>query len=395
MSKKREVTVTLETVTPMFLGGVDQQPEIRPAPFRGALRFWLRALLGAHYGGDWKKLHDEYESQVFGSTEKSSDIITTVYRTPALYSDFDFESQKQGVQYLFFPMRPTNTQKGEGKKTARIPIKANESFTLKLRERMWAKSRSFELACAALWLSTQFGAVGTRNRRGAGSIRVVDIANVQNWPTELPSLIPDAENIDQYVDWLQNGLSMLRTFCETELYLKLASKPADDYDTLHPDSCSIYVNSDMYDSWQNVLDIAGKSLRDYRSYKSNGATDYANIRSAQPKGSSLGPIERAGFGMPIGFRSRSSGPLGELQPEKQSRRGSPLIIKVGKVSNFVGDKKFFLQVVLFKSNVLPPKERIALIKKGKGNIAYGPAPNLHMVEGFVKSLGLTEVHYEN
>jgi hypothetical protein len=42
----------LETITPLFLTGADPrgEPELRAASIRGALRFWLRALLGGVIG---------------------------------------------------------------------------------------------------------------------------------------------------------------------------------------------------------------------------------------------------------------------------------------------------------------------------------------------------------
>jgi CRISPR-associated protein Cmr1 len=48
MEECRTLAVTLETVTPLFLGGADPRgaPELRPPPFRGAMRYWLRAALG-------------------------------------------------------------------------------------------------------------------------------------------------------------------------------------------------------------------------------------------------------------------------------------------------------------------------------------------------------------
>jgi len=33
-----------EVITPMFLGGADQQPELRPASVRGALRYCARRM---------------------------------------------------------------------------------------------------------------------------------------------------------------------------------------------------------------------------------------------------------------------------------------------------------------------------------------------------------------
>ncbi len=43
----RQLTVTLETVTPMFLGGAEPRgkPELRAPSFRGALRYWWNTLV--------------------------------------------------------------------------------------------------------------------------------------------------------------------------------------------------------------------------------------------------------------------------------------------------------------------------------------------------------------
>lgn len=39
------ITFELETVTPLFLAGADQtEAELRPPAFRGALRYWFRAM---------------------------------------------------------------------------------------------------------------------------------------------------------------------------------------------------------------------------------------------------------------------------------------------------------------------------------------------------------------
>jgi CRISPR-associated protein Cmr1 len=42
--QKQNITVKLETVTPLFLGGAEPhgEPELRPPAFRGAMRHWLR-----------------------------------------------------------------------------------------------------------------------------------------------------------------------------------------------------------------------------------------------------------------------------------------------------------------------------------------------------------------
>lgn len=54
MTEIQTLTVTLETITPLFLGGTDPRgaPEIRPPSFRGALRYWH---LGG-YNAAWKEV---------------------------------------------------------------------------------------------------------------------------------------------------------------------------------------------------------------------------------------------------------------------------------------------------------------------------------------------------
>jgi CRISPR type III-B/RAMP module RAMP protein Cmr1 len=48
---KRELKVTLETVTPMFMAGIDPNtPELRPPSILGPLRYWLRAAVGGSGG---------------------------------------------------------------------------------------------------------------------------------------------------------------------------------------------------------------------------------------------------------------------------------------------------------------------------------------------------------
>ena len=64
----------IETVTSLLVGGSNpQQPEIRAASFRGALRFWLRALLGGVLDDGPDKIF-QCESQVFGSTDYASPV---------------------------------------------------------------------------------------------------------------------------------------------------------------------------------------------------------------------------------------------------------------------------------------------------------------------------------
>jgi CRISPR-associated protein Cmr1 len=46
----RKLTFDLEVVTPLFLGGANQQAELRAPTFKHLGRWWFRAVKGAHTG---------------------------------------------------------------------------------------------------------------------------------------------------------------------------------------------------------------------------------------------------------------------------------------------------------------------------------------------------------
>ncbi|MDQ7005467.1 MAG: type III-B CRISPR module RAMP protein Cmr1 [Ghiorsea sp.] len=67
------IEATYRIVTPMFIGGAEGKPDdgIRPPSFKGALRFWWRAL-------NWTKVYNiadlhKKEAELFGSAAKMND----------------------------------------------------------------------------------------------------------------------------------------------------------------------------------------------------------------------------------------------------------------------------------------------------------------------------------
>jgi len=103
--------VTLEAVTPLFLGGADPrgEPELRAASIRGALRFWLRALLGGVIGDKDLDALRKAESAVFGSTDTGASPVVVRIRNLSRGAPIPFSAMagKQGLSYLFFAARGT------------------------------------------------------------------------------------------------------------------------------------------------------------------------------------------------------------------------------------------------------------------------------------------------
>ena len=179
-----KVHIILKTVTPLFLGGANPRgaPELRPTPFRGALRFWLRALLGGVLGDDVKAVRDA-EAKVFGSTERASPIVIRLQQPdqlPRVTFSMIAERRgkrynKPGIAYLFFAARGTRRE------PERSAIKEETPFKLTIETRPSSDAdEPFRQACGALWLVTHLGGLGSRVRRGAGALQAISVEGT--WP---------------------------------------------------------------------------------------------------------------------------------------------------------------------------------------------------------------------
>ncbi len=101
------ITFDLETVTPLFLSGAEQQKaELRPPAFRGALRYWFRAIAGAYYWNNPHKIK-EIESDLLGDSgaHGSSKIILRLSKFGDIESkEVEFNKGKEGIKYLWFSL---------------------------------------------------------------------------------------------------------------------------------------------------------------------------------------------------------------------------------------------------------------------------------------------------
>lgn len=153
---QQRLTVTLETITPLFLGGANQQPELRPTAFRGALRFWLRALLGGEIGDNFKLVND-VESKVFGDTSGASPVVVRI----------DYMQFPEYASYRPLLHNPRRTFKFDG-------FKPKQKFVLKLSSRLGSQFDLQDLTpCLLLFLL--LGGLGRRSRRGFGTLKAENI----------------------------------------------------------------------------------------------------------------------------------------------------------------------------------------------------------------------------
>lgn len=380
--------VTLQTITPLFMGGSDPrgEPELRAVSLRGVLRFWLRALLGGVLGDDPRKVF-EHESKVFGSIDYgASPIIIQTRRTQAQTIPFSKiagwiekakKYEKPGIAYLFFSARGTKTA------SDRAAIEANTTFRLTLSVRAGtglAGEEALQKAYAALWLLTHLGGIGSRARRGGGNLQVT---NVQGQPPSgVPNLQVQAQTPQQLRDELANGLKQLRTLVSTGNPVPTTISATPNFDILHPNACRIVVVNKTWDIWEQALDEVGRTFRNFRSRRQ---PDYQNVKNVVSGSTSeLPTVDRAAFGLPIVFYYRSlGGRQGTLEGDAHDRRASPLFIRVVRLAN----RRHTVVMSVFKAALLEGGEELVL-KQDKRLLAKVPPPTLNLIDTFLSRIGI-------
>jgi len=157
MENVKTLTVTLETVTPLFLGGAEprSEPELRAPACRGALRYWLRAVLGGVIGDNNLAGLHQLESAVFGSTDSGSPIHLRLHGILES-SDEKILPHKEGRQ--------------AGRRKA---FRAGQRMELTMRQFRNDAGAVWQMAYSVLNLALTFGGIGLRSRRGYGTLRIV------------------------------------------------------------------------------------------------------------------------------------------------------------------------------------------------------------------------------
>ncbi len=391
--------VSIEVVTPLFLGGVDPRgaPELRAASVRGALRFWLRALLGGVIGDRNLDALRQAESAVFGSTDTGASPVVVRIINPTEHTSVPFSKltgwnpdsksyQQPGIAYLFFAVRETRNE------PERKAISAGSSFELALSLRAGAQDQDALLKTyAALWLLTHLGGLGARSRRGAGSLQVIGSVSRDghNLSSELPPLGVRAATPAELQQELQEGLRKLRTGIAANASISSPSA----FNILRPDVCRIWVINRPFNSWEKALDAVGQQMQQFRSRR---RPDYQNVKNAVQEQPLMQSVERAAFGLPIVFffpslykqyiqqkmekdQARKKA-TGTLEGDKHDRRASPLFIRVTRLAN----GKYVLVLTLFQAQLLEAGEKLKL--KRQGPPKYVNAPDLSLINDFIQAV---------
>jgi len=357
-----KLSVELETVTPLFLAGADPRgpAELRAPSFRGALRYWLRAIAGHQYR--------DIESYVFGDTTRAGCVSTRVSGT----NESNVFKKKgsvgpgvpSGYDYLYWSM-------GIGDDPPHQYMPLGSKFVLSLACQQDKKALS--QACATLWLLVQLGGLGSRSRRTGGSLRVSQVLASSISLTEIHlSLGVQSLNAAQLAQELSQGIATARDLLGNTGVTPVTNS---DFDIIAKGACRIWVLSGNWKTGDIAIEAIGSAMRDFRSRREPDHRNVAPwIQGGKPAG--MTTVERAVFGLPLPFRYSHGGPTGVVQGRKNiiDRRASPLWLHVTRLSNgqHVG------VATLFKSRFLPSGEHLHAMAS-----SIAPPPDYSLIERFV------------
>ncbi|MGD6975045.1 type III-B CRISPR module RAMP protein Cmr1 [Bacillus altitudinis] len=316
--------LTIHLVTPMFGGGpqsnsIDQDRPIRESAIRGHLRFWWRATRGAAC----KNANElsKREAEIFGHTEQASQIqVVTHYETDEVKRNSKVFFKKKNHP---FPRYVLSNMKDE------TPYLMKAQFSLNIR--LSKKTTDFELIKkeveAALWAWINFGGLGSRTRRGCGSLYCKQFSP-HNKRTK-----------SQLEKWFEQKL------LEYDIQLPASSR---EWPTLSREFKVQAFPSPMISCWQSVIQTYETFRRRSNPYKKRGRScwpeaDTIRLLTGKAKSGHHIPypkekpfkyqaFPRAQFGLPIQFRfaPKDSGKDPDpvtLLPKGKDRLASPLILK--------------------------------------------------------------------
>jgi CRISPR-associated protein Cmr1 len=299
------ITFELETVTPLFLAGANQEEaELRPPAFRGALRYWFRAIAGGYYWNNINELKN-IEASILGDTTESygsSKVsIRLKYVSPSMRGELVSLTDKPGLKYLWFSMEMTNRQAIGLEEPVRFHISFQTRPIPLLKNE---QQKNLLVIANCFWLAVNLGGFGSRERRGAGSLRVRQV-NFQDLDETLFAKIPKFEirvRPEDIPKYFKTEIRKIQRNCRELLNLEtlpdIPMNQLPELEIYRQDIFKIYRITTRYTSWEAALEDIGNR--------------YSSYRSTIPLSS------RKVFGLPL------------TMVDMSSRRPSPLRIKIVK-----------------------------------------------------------------
>ncbi len=368
-SSMHHLEARMKIVTPCFLEGASRQAELRIPSVKGVLRFWWRALAYSQLSRKPKAVESlrTNEEELFGSTNTGQSRLLLSLIPAKKPNIIPAERRLQdnrkpvgpGSRYLGYGlMAAFGKQPG---KLHRACLNPPCEFTL----RLGAKNRhDLEKILPALKLFGLVGGLGSRSRKGYGSVNLLEINGDLNAKWKPPR---DAEAYETQLVRLLNRAQS----CETE-------PPFSAFSALSRLDLALPKEPTA----MNALEKYGKEMVRYRSWGKAGKIldgkkdSERNFRAdhdwSKNKPAPLAHPQRAIFGLPHNYKGSKDQKV-EVRPARHDRRASPLFFHVHQlIDGYIG-----IAFVL-RSKFLPDGERISARKKH-----VAPQPNWDKLTSFL------------
>ncbi|MCI5211009.1 MAG: type III-B CRISPR module RAMP protein Cmr1, partial [Candidatus Electrothrix sp. ATG2] len=406
------LSATYEIVTPMFIGDAQQEAQtVQPASVKGALRFWWRALNWGKYRATaesdeeaLKNLHKE-EGKLFGRAAEEVNkkqiggqggFLLRVINTKSLQkkSEHDLNQDttyKLGKGSWQSYLLGLGLMKRKDKITGDIYIRdaiISGSFTVELLCRNKEISERIKPALLALGL---LGGLGSRSRKGLGSIAIISLALKKGLSAnEEPVPLVTIRNREEFIACLKKILPPsnlpessppFSAFCQDSKILVSEENPHSSWHALG----KIAQVQQMFRGWgfsyngnpheirrgvKTVYDSYSEKEDDHeRIYKLAGK-NIPEVAATYPRSTVFGLPRSYGLSNfflrkeitlePVAMDSKKL----PNQENKRSRRASPLLIHI---HHFASSGESLIVQTFFPAAFLPPGDQIEV----KENITRG------------------------
>lgn len=329
MTPKRPFAIDIryEVVSPLFIAGADQaSPELRPASLRGAVRAWYRAVDPRFRVNEGRWFGAAFEEDG-GTAERRGEVRASPWRTrivastlrpgfkvsPQEYRSFDQGKpprKTNGVLYTGYTLIDRfNQREGFHPSTAQQP--ATFDVRLSVLPHLVHDLEGFTWALlGSHWLLGHLGGLGSRARRGWGSVQLRSMQPAAGSAGAVPGdvlkilemLAP--ARVSTVTDWaadLKHVLGLIDGHFGHERVGDAAQTPH-----LGPQHRVLVMRS-AFNDWAGALDHVGADMQAFRRDQFRDRQDVADhlltCQTPAIKGQKLqrAPL-RSAFGLPLTFR---------------------------------------------------------------------------------------------
>lgn len=254
--------VTYRIVTPLFLSGaVQSEAELRGPSMKGALRYWYRAVdprynLSKNNDSTKKGESPTYEGDLFGGTGKGEGQARFLLRLHG--ADLQSEvwaGRRENPFYLRYLGFSLNNRRY---------FSPGQTFSVSFRLRppisdQQKRKEDWQSLAASLWLLGHIGGLGSRSRRGFGTV-ALESWTVGEDPAarEVLEALPiahSAKTVEEWMQRFQEGLDVIRSWFPT----------FTEFDhTVINSQTSFFLSASGFSDWRRALNKAAQSLKEFR-----------------------------------------------------------------------------------------------------------------------------------